>query len=158
MIVPVLRETPAALLVVVVLAACGATARPPPPANREWTANARGVIDQLRGDVVAVSGFDRAPAARRGLTDESELYGLLVSYTDIGGCRHMVAALGAEPKGRERAVVLLRQSCLRLQQADALFTRAVARNAPRLLVRATRRAVAAVPLLDAAALELAAGR
>jgi hypothetical protein len=135
------------------LVACGATT--PPPADRQWTANARGVIDQLRGDVVAVSGFDRLGSARQGLSRESQLYGLVVAYTDIGGCRHMVAAVGAEPANRARAVELLGRACRRLQAAGRLFAQAVARDAPRLLVGATRRAVAAVPLLDAAALELA---
>jgi formylmethanofuran dehydrogenase subunit A len=39
-----------------------------------------------------------------------------------------------------------------------LFTRAVAHRAPRVLARATRESLAAVPLLDAAALGLAGGR
>ena len=148
----VLRDS-AAAVVVAMLVGCGAQA--PRPAEREWTGNARGVIDQLRSDVVAVSGFDRVSAARRGLSQESQLYGLVVSYTDMGGCRHMVAAVGAEPEGRVRTVELLRRACVRLQAAVRLFTRAVARASPGLLVRATREALAAVPLLDAAALELA---
>jgi len=146
----VLRES-AAVLVVAVLAGCGAQ---PPPTDREWIANARGVVEQLRGDVVAVSGYDRVDAARTGLRDQSQLYGLLVSYTDFGGCRHMVAAFGAEPNGLARAVEHLQQACVRLQDADRLFTRAVEHDAPRLLSRATREALAAVPSLDAAALEL----
>jgi hypothetical protein len=148
----VLRES-AAVLVVAVLAACGAQA--PPPTDREWLANARGVVEQLRTDVVAVSGYDRVDAARTGLRDQSQLYGLLVSYTDFGGCRHMVAAVGVEPNGLARAVEHLRRACVRLQDADRLFTRAVERDAPRLLSRATEEALAAVPSLDAAALELA---
>lgn len=148
-----LRES-AAVLVVAVLAGCGA--QPPlPPTDREWIANARGVVEQLRGDVVAVSGYDRVDAARIGLRDQSQLYGLLVSYTDFGGCRHMVAAVGVEPNGLARAVEHLQRACVRLQGADRLFTRAVERDAPRLLSRATQEALAAVPSLDAAALELA---
>jgi hypothetical protein len=50
---------------------------------------------------------------------------------------------------------MLRRACVHLDRADALFARAVARNAPRLLTNATREAIAAVPALDAAALELA---
>jgi hypothetical protein len=49
----------------------------------------------------------------------------------------------------------LRRVCVHLQRADGLFTRAVARHAPRLLAAATREALVAVPSLDAAALELA---
>jgi hypothetical protein len=148
----VFRES-AAVLVVAVLAGCGA--QPPPPTDREWIANARGVVQQLRGDVVAVSGYDRVDAARTGLRNQSQLYGLLVSYTDFGGCRHMVAAVGVEPIGFARAVEHLQRACVRLQDADRLFTRAVERDAPRLLSRATKEALAAVPYLDAAALELA---
>jgi hypothetical protein len=149
----VLRESAAVVVAAAVLAGCGAQATP--PTDREWIANARGVVEQLRRDIVAVAGYDRIAAARAGLRDQSQLYTLLVSYTDFGGCRHMAAAVGVEPSGLARAVELLRRACLRLQDADRLFTRAAAHDAPRLLVRATRQALAAVPLLDAAALQLA---
>jgi hypothetical protein len=92
------------------------------------------------------------------LRDESQLYGLLVAYTDFGGCRHMVAAVGVEPPSLARVVRSLQRACLHLQRADLLFTRAVAHRAPRLLARATNEALAAVPSLDAAALELAGHR
>lgn len=146
-----LRGTAAVLAAFAV--GCGASASPPP--DREWIANARGVVAQLRGDVVAVSGYDRLDAARAGLGDESQLYSLLVAYTDFGGCRHMVSAVGAEPPGLGRAVRLLHRACLHLKRAELLFTRAVARDAPRLLASATQETIAAVPSLDAAALELA---
>ena len=72
------------LLVVAALAAgCGAQA--PSSTDHQWAANARGVVDQLRADAVAVAGFDRLSAARQGLRNDSQLYGLLVSYTDFGG-------------------------------------------------------------------------
>jgi hypothetical protein len=124
-------------------------------ASDEWVANARGIVKQLRGDVIAVAGFDRLGAARAGLADDSQLYGLLVAYTDFGGCLHMTAAVGVQPAGKERVVRLLHRACAHLRRADSLFTRAVARSAPRLLVGATREAVAAVPALDAADLALA---
>jgi hypothetical protein len=149
----VLRETAAVLFVAALGVGCGAT--PPAPADSEWIANARGVVNQLRSDVVAVAGFDRAREARIGLRDESQLYTLLVSYTDFGGCGHMVAAVGAEPPGLAPAVGLMRRACLHLRRADRLFTRAVAGSNPQLLTVATRQAVAALPLLDAVALRLA---
>jgi hypothetical protein len=148
----VLREI-TAVVFVAVLAACGGTA--PSPTDREWIANARGVAAQLRADVVAVSGYDRLGPARAGLDDESQLYGLLVAYTDFSGCLHMVAAVGVEPSQLVGVVRSLRAACLHLQRADRLFTRAVAQPAPRLLVNATREARAAVPSLNAAALMLA---
>jgi hypothetical protein len=152
-VIEVLRETAALVVVAALCAGCGP--RTPTPASREWVANAHGVLEQLRGDIVEVSGFDRVDVARKGLRDDSQLYGLLVVYTDFGGCRHMTAAVGVEPPGLGRVVALLDRACLHLQRADRLFTRAVAHTAARLLVSATREAVAAVPSLDAAALELA---
>ena len=152
-----LPETAVALaLAALVASGCGASA--PPPTDREWVANARGVVQQLHGDVVAVSGYDGIASARAGLRDESQLYGLLVAYTDFGGCRHMVAAVGVEPPGLAVVVRSLQRACVHLQRADMLFTRAVAHHAPRLLARATNEALAAVPSLDGAALELAARR
>jgi hypothetical protein len=147
----VLRKT-AAALVVFALVACGSPAAS--PRDREWVANARGVADQLRVDVVAVSGLDRPRAARRALHDDSQLYGLLVSYTDFGGCRHMVAALGAEPERYRAAQSLLERACRDLETADALFMRAVVREDPALLVRATSAAVRALSPLDSARLAL----
>ncbi len=141
------------LAVAVLAAGCGAAA--PPPTDREWIANARGVVEQLRADVVAVSGYDRVGAARVGLRNESQLYGLLVAYTDFGGCRHMVAAVGIEPPSLAGVVHSMQRACVHLQRADLLFTHAVARRAPPLLVTATREALAAVSSIDAAALALA---
>jgi hypothetical protein len=151
----VLRGTVVVLAVAAFAAACGAKA--PPPIDREWTANARGVVAQLREDVVAVSGYDRLAAARAGLRDESQLYGLLVAYTDFGGCRHMVAAVGLAPPRLAGVARSLRAACLHLQRAAGLFTRAVAQHAPPLLVKATPEAEAAVLSLNAAALELGRG-
>jgi hypothetical protein len=147
-------RTIAAVLAVAALVAAGCGAAAPPP-DREWIANARGVVQQLHGDVVAVSAYDRVGTAREGLRDESQLYGLLVAYTDFGGCRHMAAAVGTEPPSLSGVVRALRRACLHLQRADGLFTRAVAHHAPPLLAAATREALVAVPSLDAAALELA---
>jgi hypothetical protein len=153
----VVRATTLLLAIAALLAGCGGHAPivRQESAGDEWMANARGVVEQLRGDVIAVAGYDRVAAARAGLDDDSQLYGLLVSYTDFGGCLHMAAAVGAAPPGRARVVRLLRRACAHLRRADALFTRAVARSEPPLLVRATREAVAAVPVLDAAGLVLA---
>jgi hypothetical protein len=151
--------TKLAVLAVVALFASGCGTTPAVPrtesSSREWVANARGVVAQLRGDVVSISAFDDPAAARRALRNDSQLYGLLVAYTDFGGCRHMAAAVGVVPPGRAGAVRLLHKACAHLQRADELFTRAVARKAPLLLVGATRQAVAAVPALDSATLELA---
>ena len=152
MVRAVLRKAVATVLVACSVTGCGSHAAA--PVDREWIANARGVVTQLRQDVVAVGGLDRAAAARRALHDDSQLYGLLVSYTDFGGCRHMVAALGTEPSQRAAAVRQLDRACSSLDTADALFTRAIARNDPLLLVRATTVALRSLTALDRAQLAL----
>src|SRR3954465_11935126 len=113
-----------AVLAAVLAAGCGAQHRAAEqPSNREWAANARGVVDQLRGDIGAVASFGRFAAARKGLEDDSELYGLLVAYTDFGGCRHMTAAVGVEPPGRTRGVRPLRRAGDNLRPGGGLSTR-----------------------------------
>ena len=148
-----LRKT-VAVVFALVLTGCGS--RPPAAADRQWRANARGVAQQLRQDVVAVSSFDRGPLARAGLRNDSQLYGLLVSHTDFGGCAHMVAALGDAPPSLEPARRLLATGCARLRVADGFFTRAVARDEPQLLVRATLAAQQALAPLERAELALRA--
>jgi hypothetical protein len=147
----VLPKTVAAI-VVVALVGCGSHASSTP--EREWRANAQGVVQQLRRDVVSVADLDRAPAARTALQDDSQLYGLLVSYTDFGGCAHMVAALGAEPPRLAAVQHQLAAACARLRVADRYFTRAIARNDPRLLVRATGAAVRSLAPLERAQIAL----
>jgi len=152
MFAAVLPKTVVAFVLLALLAGCGSRAAAPP--DREWRANAQGVAQQLRQDVVAIAGLDRAAAARRALHDDSQLYGLLVSFTDFGGCAHMVAALGAEPPQFDTARKLLARACRRLRTADAFFTRAIARNDPQLLVRATTAATQSITPLERAQLAL----
>jgi len=147
------RALPLLLLVAAFAAACGSTARRPAPP--EWTANARQVVAQLRGDVSDLVGVDRIATARAALHDESQLFVLLVAFSDIAGCSHMRAAIGLPPPGREEAVRLLSRACVHLQRAATLFTRAVARNDPRSLIAASQAALRASGLLDRAALRLA---
>ncbi len=139
-------------MVVLGLAGCGAQSAPPPVG--EWRDNARGVAQQLRGDVVSIAAIDRVPTARIALHNDSQLYGLLVAYTDFGGCAHMVAALGAEPQQFGAARRLLALACKRLRVADSDFTHAVAHNDPRLLVRANTAAQRSLAPLERAQLAL----
>ena len=139
----------------VILAACGGGAsRVPRSAASEWAANAAGVIDQLRADTVAASDADNISSARAALLDESRLYGLLVAYSDFGGCRHMVSTVGEPPPGFRPVDVTLSRACASLQRAAALFTRAASRSDPPALVAASRAVHAAAPLLVRAELEL----
>lgn len=137
------------------LAACGSA---PAPARRsaagEWTANASGVIAQLRGDILAASDGDSIRSARAALRDESRLYGLLIAYSDFGGCRHMTRALGEEPPGRELTASNLAGACAHLQRASMLFTRAASHDDPAALVAAAHAVRAAQPLLEQAELDL----
>jgi hypothetical protein len=141
---------------VVSLAACGG---PPTPAQRsgvsEWAANAVGVIQQLRADTVAASDVDSIASARAALRDESRLYALLVVYSDFGGCRHMVGAVGNPPPGFLAVEATLTRACSSLQRAAALFTRAASMSAPPALLAASRAVRIAAPQLERAALELA---
>jgi hypothetical protein len=138
-----------------VLAACGgAPARTPRSAASEWTANASGVIDQLRADAVAASDGDSPSSARAVLHDESRLYGLLIAYSDFGGCRHMTGALGDTPAGFAATMATLERACADLQRGAALFTRAASHEDVPALVAAAHAVSAAEPLLQQAALEL----
>jgi hypothetical protein len=143
----------AVVLVLLVLAGCE-TGHGPARAGA-WQPGALLVVAQLRGDVVAVAGADRLPAARAALADESQLYGLLISFSDVAGCRHMVSTLGVRPPAFAVAERLLDRACGPLQRAAALFTRAASQNDPHALVAAAGQAAAALPLLDRARLALA---
>jgi hypothetical protein len=131
----------AALLVV---AGCGTGARSTARPADEWRANTQQVVRQLNVDIASASigGTTRAAAAR-ALADTSDLYALLVAYSDLGGCRSMVSAV-APPNG---VVAALMPACTHLQRAAALFARAAQGNDPGALVRATREAALAQPLL-----------
>jgi len=144
------RLVVAALTVSLVLAACGGTAKQRSPV--EWEANADGVARQLRADVIQISAVDRPAAARRTLHDDSQLYAILVAFSDVAGCDHMVAALGTAPPRHRPAVTQFDAACVRLQHAAKLFTRAVARSRAADLAAAAREALAALPPLDRAAL------
>jgi hypothetical protein len=137
------------------LAACGhGSGQAPRPAASEWTANASGVIDQLRADTVAADDGHSVGSARAALRDESRLYGLLVAYSDFGGCRHMVRALGNPPPAFRRPAATLERACASLRRAAALFTRAASATNARALVAAAHAVGVAAPLLDRAELQL----
>jgi hypothetical protein len=122
----------------------GGHAAQPPVAAAVWRANARQVVEQLRVDIAAaaVGGTNRA-SARRALADVSDLYALLEAYSDLGGCRVMVAASGAPA----RVTAVFRPACAHLERAAALFSRAAQHGEPAALVRATRETAAAQPSL-----------
>jgi hypothetical protein len=144
------------VLTLLVLAGCGTSHRRSPAA--EWPPAAAIVISQLRGDVLAVSGADRVPAARAALADDSQLYGLLVAFSDVAGCRHMVASLGRRPPRYVSVERLLARACGPLRRAATLFTKATTRKDPHALVAAVGQAELALAPLDRARLVLARRR
>ena len=140
-----MRNAVAAAIVAAALVctACGARHDSPAP-SADWRGAAGAVLRQLQSDVAAaeVGGTTNASAAR-ALRDLSDMYALSFAFTDLGGCRAMVARASAPP-GVTRA---LAQPCARLERAAALFTRAVTRSQPSALVRATREVQRAEPEL-----------
>jgi hypothetical protein len=148
-----------AIAATLALAACGGgPSQEPRSAAREWAANAAGLIGQLQADAVAASDGDTSSSARSALHDESRLYGLLVAYSDFGGCRHMVGAAGAPPPSLRDVQATLARACASLQRAAALFTRAAARSDPSALVAAAQGVRDAAPLIERAALQLRSAR
>jgi hypothetical protein len=135
-------------------AGCGATRRPPPVVPVDWRANARQVVQQLRVDIAtaAVGGTTTADAAK-ALRDTSDLYALLVAYSDLGGCRQMVSSAG--PPARVARVLV--PACRHLERASALFARATQRSEPGALVRAAHEIGLAQPALVRAMLAIRNG-
>jgi hypothetical protein len=135
-------------------AGCG-TARPAPPvAPADWQANARQLVRQLRVDIAtaAIGGTTHAAAAK-ALRDTSDLYALLVAYSDLGGCRAMVSA--TTPPAHVAGAFA--PACDHLQRAASLFARAAQHSDAAALVRATREVSLAQPALVRAMLAIRRG-
>ena len=149
----------AAAAVLPILVGCGDSAAAPrltAEARSEWAANTSVVIGQLRNDVAATQAVPATPAAsREALEDESALYALLIAYTDLAGCRHIVASAGAPPEGGARVGEPLGAACVHLERAASLFSTAAQRHDARPLTAATREARRALPALVRAAAALA---
>jgi hypothetical protein len=152
-----------AALAVAGLAGCGGQTDPGhvrvAPVEREWVDNAGGVIAQLSGDVSAAEPARPGLAgATRSLENLSELYGLLVAYTDFGGCTKMVSGIGTAPPRFAAVGHRLGAACARFERAATLFTRAASGHDPRALIAATREVKAGQALLYRATLAFAAAR
>jgi hypothetical protein len=135
-------------------AGCGAARPAPPVVAADWQANARQVVQQLRVDIAtAAVGGTTEVAAGKALRDTSDLYALLVAYSDLGGCRQMVSSAAA-PARVARALV---PACRHLERASALFARATQRSDPAALVGATHEVGLAQPSLVRAMLAIRDG-
>jgi hypothetical protein len=147
------------VLVVLILAGCAESAATPrlgSEAKREWVANITVVIGQLRNDVAQTQLIGvTTSAARAALHDESALYALLVAYSDLAGCRHIVASAGTPPREGARVNRPLVAACVHLEHASSLFTQAATHRDGRPLAAATREARLALPSLVRAAAALA---
>jgi hypothetical protein len=132
-------------------AGCG-TARPARPVvAADWQANARQVVQQLRVDIAtAAVGGTTTGAAAEALRNTSDLYALLVAYSDLGGCSEIVSSAAAPA----RIVRALAPACRHLERGSALFARATQRSDPAALVRATHEIGLAQPLLVRAMLAI----
>jgi len=131
-------------LAALLCAACGSGQAKNAAANREWHANATGALTQLQQDIAATAlgGTTRAEAAR-ALANTSDLFGLLVAYSDLGGCGQIIAAVAAPAA----IAAELARPCGHLERAAALFSRATVNSDPDALVRAGREARRAEPQL-----------
>ena len=135
-------------------AGCG-TARPAPPvAAADWQGNTSRLVQQLRVDIAtAAVGGTTTGAAAKALRSTSDLYALLVAYSDLGGCTQMVSSAAAPA----RVARALAPACRHLERASALFARATQRSDPAALVRAWHEIGLAQPSLVRAMLAIRSG-
>jgi hypothetical protein len=96
---------------------------------------------------MSAHGGANLEAARRAIGNESDIYTMLVAYTQFGDCNRELGNVGP-PASRARAVVaLIVSACSRLQRASSLFQDAMTNDRPEALLAATRAATDAAPLL-----------
>ena len=148
----------AVVAAVLALTACGQTVATSPPSRtslREWSANVAIVIHQLRSDVAAteVAGETRA-SARAALRNESDVYVLLVAYTDLAGCHRMVVAAGTSTPATQRVDRLLASACGHTERASSFFTRAIRARSGAALLAGAIEARRALPVLIRASVAL----
>ena len=117
-------------------------------AAREWVDNAARFVQQLQRDVVmSAAGGSNLASARRAVSDQDEVYLLLVAYSDFGDCNRELAAAGTPSRHGRAVAQLVLAACGPLERASTLFTRAMQRSDPRALLAATRVSATAAPLL-----------
>jgi hypothetical protein len=125
--------------------------------EREWVANASQLVDALESDLLATgTGGSNLATARRALASQSDLYTMVVAYSQFGDCTHELANVGTPSRRAEMAAQAIAGACRKLSHAAALFHRAASQDDPAALIAATRGAVAAEPLLLSARADLAA--
>jgi hypothetical protein len=147
----------AALTAGAVLAGCGSGGGSTDVSDRQYSANAAGLIDQLHGDLVTSSAaVGDIGDARRVLGRPSDLYSLLMAYGDFGGCRTMLRNAGEAGSRFGRVETTLESACRYLERGSRLFQTAATRSDAAALLAAARTSLLATPLLIRAKAELAA--
>jgi len=139
-----------------VAAGCGGGGPGPEElAQRQFAANAAGLIGQLHDDLaVSEAEGSTLATARRTLHNRSDLLATFVAFIDFGSCREMVHNAGT-PTGKLRRVqATLRSACRLLEKSSLLFTTAEVHSDPAALLEATRQILKAAPLLYRAEVEL----
>jgi hypothetical protein len=108
-------------------------------------------VQQLRVDIAtAAVGGTTSDEAANALRNTSDLYALLVAYSDLGGCSEIVRSAAAPA----RVARALAPACRHLERASALFARATQRSDPAALVSATHEIGLAQPSLVRAMLAI----
>jgi hypothetical protein len=80
---------------------------------------------------------------------------MVIAYTYFAGCHELLRSFGLPGPANEAALALLGSACTQVEEAARIFRRAMTRNDPRILLSATRAALAAEPLLVRAKAALA---
>jgi hypothetical protein len=145
---------------VAVLGGCsGAPQTPTFAPERLWIENAAGFIDSLGdGVLLSANGGVNLASARIAIRNESDIYAMLVAYTRFGECDETLVNVGT-PNRRVRGVErTLTAACRRFERAATLFTLAMTRSDPSLLLVATRTSLKTSPLLYRARAQLDAVR
>lgn len=147
------RPRIALLLTTALLAGCGSASHAPPSSPSPslqwyWRENAQQFIAKLETDVLlSANGGANVATARRALSNTSDLFGMVLAYTDFAGCGELLRSFGRPAPADEAALPALGSACTKVEEAAALFRQAIVRNDPRILLTATRAALAAEPLL-----------
>ena len=156
------RHAPRVVLILTaaLLAGCGSSSRtpaPPSPAlERAWLENARQLVATLETDVLlSANGGANLATARRALSNSSDVYGMVLAYTDFASCGKLLGSFGPPGPAHAAARTTLGSVCKQVEEAAAIFHQAMSRNDPKILLAATRAALAAESLLVQAKAELA---
>jgi hypothetical protein len=127
--------------------------------ERQYAANAAGLIDQLHGDLIASSAaVGEIGDARRLLGRTSDLYVLLMTFDDFDGCSTMLRNVGDPGRRFSRVHATLASACHDLEGGSRLFTTAANGSDPAALLAAQDTSRLASPLLYRAELELNAAK